>query len=61
MKKKMIEIFPDKPGGKYGEYINNIIWTDGATAREMESKIVPTLFWGNKQRDRLWVSVEGEE
>jgi len=62
MKKEIkIEIFPDKKGGKWGDYVNNLVWTDGDTMRKMEEIIIPSLFWkdsdGVQHRDRLWVKL----
>jgi len=61
MKKEIkIEIFPDKKGGEWGDYENNLIWTDGDTMRKMED-IIQSLFWkdsdGVQHRDRLWVKL----
>lgn len=60
MKEKMIEIFPDKKDGKFGEFENNLVFTDGATMREFYEHIIPTLFWKNeygKHRDRVYVII----
>ncbi len=58
-----IEIFPDKNNGKWGDYENNLVWTDGHTIAQMEDHILSSLFWENdagQHRDRLWVKLDKE-